>query len=124
MFRNEPTKEVLKEIYVDLPSNLKTATNFIIQTITTNNQLLTKPYLSRPDNMVLKQIYIIRAINLNLRVENHVDNNILVNSLSRKEISTYELVDNYYGMVFTALGNKNQPFDLSKTDFKNERIQF
>lgn len=124
MFRNEPTKEALKEVKTDVPANLKTATDFIVQTISTNNQLLTKTYLSRPDDKVLRQIYIIRAIDLNLREENQIDNNKLIDSLSNKDIPTYELVDNYYGMMFKAVGNKNQPFDLSKTDFKMKEYNF
>lgn len=118
MFRNEPTKEVLKEIRSNGTEKLKTATEFIAQAISTKNKLLTPTFLSRPDNQILKQIYIIRAINLNLREENQIDNNKLIDSLSVKEIPTYELIDNYFGMLFTAVGNKNQPFDLSKTDFK------
>ena len=124
MFRNEPTKEVLKDIKSDVPVNLKVATEFIVQSITTKNKLLTQPFLSRPDDKVLKQIYIIRAINLNLREENQIDNNKLLDSLSNKDIPTYELVDNYYGMVFTAVGNKNQPFDFSKVDFKFNDYNF
>lgn len=122
MFRNEPTKDILKEVKADVPPNLKTATEFIVQTISTKNQLLSKTYLSRPDDEVLKQIYIIRAVNL--REEKQIDNNRLIDSLAVKNIPTYELVDNYYGMVFTAVGNKNQPFDLSKTDFKLKEFNF
>lgn len=117
MFRNEPTKDILKDLTADVPTNLRTTTYFIIQTITTKNKLLTKTYLSRLDDQVLKQIYIIRAINLNLRNENQIDNNKLIDSLSNTDIPNYELVDNYYGMLFTAVGNKNQPFNLSKTNF-------
>lgn len=124
MFRNEPTKDILKEVKADVPPNLKTATEFIVQTISTKNQLLSKTYLSRPDDEVLKQIYIIRAVNLNLREEKQIDNNRLIDSLAVKNIPAYELVDNYYGMVFTAVGNKNQPFDLSKTDFKLKEFNF
>jgi len=124
MFRNEPTKQVLKEVKDDVPANLKKATDFIVQTISKKNQLLTKSYLSRPDDKVLRQIYIIRAINLNLREENSVDNIKLIDSLSNKDIPTYELIDNYYGMVFSAVGNKNQPFDLSKIDFKMKEFNF
>lgn len=118
MFRNEPTKEVFKDIKADVPENLKAATDFIVQTITTNNKLLTQQFLSRPDDLTLKQIFIIRAIHLNLREENKADNNQLIDSLTAANIPTYELVDNYYGMLFTAVGNKSQPFDLSKVDFK------
>jgi hypothetical protein len=118
MFRNEPTKEALKELKSDFPENLKTASEFIIQTITTKNKILAKEFLTRPTDQILKQIYIIRAVNLNLREENQVDNNYLIDSLTNKDISVYELVDNYYSMVFASVGNKNQPFDLSKENFK------
>ena len=124
MFRNEPTKDVLKELKSDMPGNLKIASDFIVQSITTKNKLLTQRFLSRPDDKILKQIFIIRAINLNLRKENQIDNYKLIDSLSNKYIPIYELVDNYYGMVFTAIGNKNQPFDLSKTNFKMKDYNF
>lgn len=116
MFRNDPSKEVIKELKQDVPDNLKVATNFIIQTITKNNKILTSKFLTRPDDIVLKQIYIIRAINLNLREETQIENNKLIDSLSKKEIPIYELVDNYYEMIFGSAGNKNQPVDLSNVD--------
>lgn len=114
MFRNEAPKEVLKDINKEVPENLKSATSFIIQTITAKNNLLSKFFLSRPDNKTLKQIYIISAINLNMREENQIDNSKLIDSLFNKEISVYEMLDNYYEMLFTSVGNKNQPFNLSK----------
>jgi len=124
MFRNEPTKQVFKDIKENNTENLKTATDFIAQTITTKNKLLIQQFLSRPDEHTLKQIFIIRAINLNLREENQVDNNKLIDSLTNVSIPIYELVDNYYGMLFTAVGNKNQPFDFSKIDFKLKDYNF
>lgn len=124
MFRNEPPKDVFKDIKESVPENLKTATNFIVQTITTKNKLLSQQFLSRPDDQTLKQIFIIRAVNLNLREENQVNNNKLIDSLTNEIIPTYELIDNYYGMLFTAVGNKNQPFDFSKVDFKLKDYSF
>ena len=124
MFRNEPTKQVFKDIKENNTENLKTATDFIAQTITTKNKLLIQQFLSRPDEHTLKQIFIIRAINLNLREENQIDNNKLIDSLTNVSIPIYELVDNYYGMLFTAVGNKNQPFDFSKIDFKIKDYNF
>ena len=118
MFKNEPDKNFLKDLKTNVPENLKVATDFIVQTITTNNKLLTQTFLERPTNQVLKQIYIIREINLNLREENQIDNGYLIDSLTIQNIPVYELVNCYYGMLFTAVGNKNQPFDLSKVDFK------
>jgi hypothetical protein len=124
MFHNEPTKEVFKDIKKDIPKDLKTATDFIVQTITTNSKLLTQKFLSRPDDKTLKQIFIIDAINQNLQDENQVSNDKLIDSLTAAIIPTYELVDNYYGMLFTAIGNKNKPFDFSKVDFKLKDYNF
>ena len=62
MFRNEPTKDILREIKSNVPENLRVATEFIVQTISTKNKLLTQPYLSRPDDKVLKQIYVIQNL--------------------------------------------------------------
>lgn len=118
MFRNEPNKDVLKDLKTNIPENLKTANEFIVQTITTKNKLLSQPFLSRPDDAALKQIFIIIAINHNVREENPKDNTKLIDSLSQATIPTYELVDNYYDALFTGVGNKNQPFDFSRTDFK------
>jgi hypothetical protein len=118
MFRNEPTKEAIKEVKLEVPSNLKLVSDFIVESVTTKNKLLTKPFLSLPDDQTLKQIYIVRAINLNLRNESQINNEQLIDSLTRKNIPRYELIDNYYGMLFTSIGNKNQPFDFSKVNFK------
>lgn len=81
MFRNEPNKEVIKEAKANVPNSLNFTTDFIVQTITTKNKLLTNTFLSRPDDKILKDIYIIRAINFNLREENQIDNNKLIDSL-------------------------------------------
>ncbi len=117
MFRNEPTREVYRDLQVNVPENLKIATNFVVQSITTKNKLLSTPFLTLPNNQTLKQLYIVKAINLNLREENRIDNDKLIDSLMTASISNYELIDNYYGMLFTAIGNKNQPFDFTKVDF-------
>ncbi|KIC92892.1 hypothetical protein [Flavihumibacter solisilvae] len=124
MFRNTATKEVLKDAKANVPESLVYSTDFIVQTITTKNKLLSQQYLTRPDDQTLRQIFIIRAINHNLREENQIDNNKLIDSLNAAEIPAYELVDNYYGMLFTAVGNKNQPFNLAKVDFKLKDYKF
>jgi hypothetical protein len=124
MLRNEPNKEVFKEIKANVPENSKTATDFIVQTITTKNKLFSQKFLSRPEDQALKQIFIIKAISINLREENQVDNNKLIDSLTNESVPTNELVDNYYGMLFTAIGNKNKPFDFSNIDFKLKDYNF
>ncbi len=117
MFRNDATKEILKDIKKDVPGNLTAAAAFIVQTISKNNKLLNKDYLMLPDSGTIKTIYIIRAINLNLREESQIDNLNLIESLKTQDIPRLELIDNYYGMLFTAVGNKNAEFDLSKENF-------
>lgn len=118
MFRNEPPRGFIKDLQTKLPENLKQATSFIVQTITTDNDLLKQKYLSLPDDQTLKLIYIIRSINHNIRQENQVDNNKLIDSLKNSSIPKNELVDGYYSMLFASVGNKVKPFNFSKIDFK------
>lgn len=118
MFRNEATPEAIRAVRQQVPEPLRSTAEFIIQTISTNHNLLAKEYLALPDSQTIKHIYIVRAINLNLREENQVDNHRLIDSLTGKHIPRAELVDNYYGMLFAAVVNKLQPFDLSKVDFR------
>lgn len=93
-------------------------TDFIIQTITSDNDLLKQQYLTLPDNQTLKDIYIVLSINYNIRQENQIDNNKLIDSLRTIYIPNNELVDCYYSILFAAVGNKIRPFNLSKVDFK------
>jgi hypothetical protein len=118
IFRNEPPKDFVKNLQTNTSENLKFATNFIAQTITTNNDLLEHQFLALPDSQSLKFIYIIRSINYNIRKEDRIDNTKLIDSLKNKDILRNELVDGYYDILFTSVGNKNQPFDFSKVDFK------
>jgi hypothetical protein len=118
MFRNQATPEAIGAVRQQVPGPLQPAAEFIIQTISTGNNLLAKEYLALPDSLTLKHIYIVRAINLNLREENQVDNHRLIDSLTGRHIPRAELVNNYYAMLFAAVSNKLQPFDLSKVDFR------
>ena len=118
MFRNQPTKDVLKELKGITDPEMKATVDFITQTITTKNKILGNRYLTRPDDRTLKQIYIVRAVSHNLDEKNPVDNGRLIDSLTRADISVYELIDNYYEMLFLAVGNKNQPFNLAKVNLK------
>lgn len=118
MFRNQPTKEVFKDLKGIKDPNMAATVDFITQTITTKNKILTTKYMKRPDDNTLKQIYIIRAVRQNMNEEKPVNNNSLIDSLMKVDIPVYEMIDNYYEMVFTAEGNKNQPFNMSKVNFK------
>jgi hypothetical protein len=118
MFRNDPPKEVISDLKKECPENLNATTNFIIQTISKDNDLLKTEYLKVPNEPSLKFLYIVRAINYNIRKENQKDNNKLIDSLKIAPIPHNELLDSYYDLLFTAVGNKNQPFNFSKTNFK------
>jgi hypothetical protein len=118
MFRNEPPKDFVKGLQGNVPAGLKTATDFIIQTITTDNDLLKEQYLALPDNASLKLIYIAEEVSNNARKDAPIDNNKLIDSLKITEVPKNELVDNYYSMLFASVGNKNKPFNFSKVDFK------
>lgn len=117
MFRNDPPKSVISQTKKNTPDNLKKSSDFIIETVTFKNKLLKKEYLTLPDSQTLKTLYIIRAVNFNMREDNPIDNNVLIDSLKNKTIEKYELVDNYYSMLFTGVGNKNQPFNFSRINF-------
>lgn len=117
MFSSEPPKEAIKRLKENTPSDLTKTSDFIIQTLTTNNDLLKTEFLKLPDQKTLKQIYIVRAVNYNIRKEDQIDNNKLIDSLTSKEIPKNELIDAYYDILFTSVGNKNRPFNLKKVNF-------
>jgi hypothetical protein len=120
MFMSEPPKDAIKKLSTNMPPELVAANDFIVQTVTTKNDLLQTKFLTLPNASTLKQLYIIRAVNYNVRKEDQIDNNKLVDSLQAKDIPRYELVDAYYDLLFTGVGNKNQPFNLKKVNFTLE----
>jgi hypothetical protein len=117
MFRNEPPKSAIKDLRSDVPDSLKATVDFIAQTITTGNDLLKKKYLTLPDASTLKNIYIVGLVDDNITSDSPIDNNKLIDSAKYADASTYELTASYYRMLFTAIGNKDLPFDFSGVDF-------
>ncbi|MCD4694591.1 MAG: hypothetical protein K8S16_00010 [Bacteroidales bacterium] len=121
MFRNNPptgTDAKLDNLKTD---ELTTTVEFIRQAITPKNQLTDKRYLTLPDTISLRYIYTVRLINLNIREENPKDNNELISDTLKSNIKYFKLVDNYYDMLFSGIGNKNQPFDLTTIDFELDK---
>jgi|TARA_B110001469_G_C9559749_1_gene277667 hypothetical protein len=123
MFRNSATDYAFEKLEKINSSELQKTVAFIKETITTNNNLTTEKFLILPDEETLYQIYIIRRINWNLREENPKDNDKLILELRNKNVPRYELIDSYYSMLFSGIGNKNQPFDLSKIDFRIDNYE-
>ncbi len=123
MFRNNATEYAFEKLdKINSPKLTKTIA-FIKETITSNNNLTTEKFLILPDEETLYQIYIIRRVNWNIREENPKDNNELISELIEKKVSRYELIDSYYSMLFSGVGNKNQPFDLSEIDFRPDNYE-
>jgi hypothetical protein len=117
IFMNVPSKKTVSALRADAPADLKTTANFVAESITTKNKLLTPAYLRLPDDAALKQLYIIWQIYANNTSDAPQPNEPLTDSLMGVSVPRYELVDNYYLLLFRSCGNKNQPFNLSKTDF-------
>jgi hypothetical protein len=98
-------------------SELLTTKNFIKECISPNNELTSEKFLKIPDEQTLLNLYLIMKVNANVREKEPKDNTELLSEWREKNIQRYELVENYYSMVFSGIGNKNQPFDLSSVDF-------
>lgn len=124
MFRNEPTKAERKGLVKVIPKSLAQELAFILESTKTNNKILTDKFLVLPNEDVLKNLYIVRHINFNLRKEDGVPYMRLTDSLRNQTIPRYELIDSYYEMMLAGVGNKNRPFDLSKYDFQIDNYGF
>ena len=122
MFRNDPPKSYLNALKKDASEDLKQTAKFISEAISPRSNVLNDGFLKLPDEVTLKAIYIVRQVSLNLKVEDPKDNNELVRELKNASINHYEMVDNYYSMLFTAIGNKLGVKELGKMDFQIKRL--
>ncbi|MBL7981585.1 MAG: hypothetical protein JNL52_07210 [Flavobacteriales bacterium] len=117
MFRNAPTRETLDAVRT-MPPELNATRDFVVQTITEKNALAQKKWMTAPDETTLRHIHTVRILNLDMRKEGRMGDRAVMDSLRLHPADRNELVRNYYSMLFTAIGNKNQPFDLSKLDLR------
>lgn len=117
VFRNNPTSLTFKKLAEINSTELFTTKIFIKECISPNNKLTSEKFLKIPDEQTLLNLYLIMKVNANVREKEPKDNTELLNEWRVKNIQRYELVENYYSMVFSGIGNKNQPFDLSSEDF-------
>ncbi|NOQ75029.1 MAG: hypothetical protein GQ574_23655 [Crocinitomix sp.] len=114
----EPTKKTIKQLKEKNTSDsLQNTIPFILECVTVKSKILNKSFLTLPDDKTLQSVYIIREVSQNMREEDGPTNEKLVDSLLKSTIQRELLVDQYYNTLFTANGNKNQPFNLSKYDF-------
>lgn len=118
MFMTDPPKSVEEEFGLGFGNELATAVAFIKEAATTKNKLLTPKYLNLPDSLTLKAVFIVDALHQNPHRKRMQEPRKLVDSLLAAQIPMHELVDEYYSTMFTAVGNKNKPFNLAKVDFR------
>jgi hypothetical protein len=117
VFRNNPTDLTFKKLDEINSPELLTTKNFVKECISPNNELTSEKFLKIPDEQTLLNLYLIMKVNANIREKEPKDNKELLKEWREKNVQRYELVENYYSMVFSGIGNKNQPFDLSNVDF-------
>jgi hypothetical protein len=116
-FSNNATANIFDQLNSIKSPQLVTSKKFIAEIIKTNNQICSKEYLVKPDTITLKSLYIIRGLNWNMHEANAIDNGLVVDSLITEATDYNELLSCYYGMLFTSVGNKNKPFNMSGYNF-------
>lgn len=121
MFTNDADKQTLAGLKEMETPELQATLAFIQQCITKKNKLLTPEFLTVPNDQTLKQIHLIMGIHQNLKADNPRPNEAYADSLLQLNPSRFELIDTYYGVLFIAVGNKNQPFNLAKINFEPEK---
>ncbi|MBI3234219.1 MAG: hypothetical protein HYZ42_09290 [Bacteroidetes bacterium] len=114
---SELTSEVTNQLNSISTPNLFGAKKFISEFIKTDNQLLTKEHLSKPDSITLKNLFIIRGINWNMYEANPTDNILVIDSMLGENTEYYEHLSCYYDMLFGKVGNNYRSFDMSKINF-------
>lgn len=121
VFRSNPTDLTFEQIDEINSPKLLTTKNFIKECISPSNNLTSEKFLRLPDEQTLLNLYLIMKVNANVREKEPKDNTELLKEWRDKNVQRYELVENYYSMVFSGIGNKNQPFDLSNVDFETDK---
>jgi hypothetical protein len=116
--RDDPSGEVINDIRENVPDKLKPTTDFIIETISLNNNLLTKKFLTLPDDQTIRYINIVGSLSFIRGNEDSKTLNRIIDSLENQPYSRNYIVENYYRKLFKAVGNKIRPFNMSDIDFK------
>ena len=79
--------------------------------------VLAPEHLALPDRETLEVIYAVDAVHQTSRDEPRPDPASVAREALVREHDVHLLAHNYYGMLFTFVGNKVRPFDLSGYDF-------
>jgi hypothetical protein len=98
--------------------------NFIEESTKKKNRIIEIGFLSRPDSATLKIFHTIIMVNYNMYESNPMDNYKVVEKYLKKDISTYEQIQQYYGSLFVSVINKNRPFDYSDQNWDLDKLGF
>lgn len=116
-FSNNLPDDAMAQLNAISSPELAVSIKFIREVIRPNNNIATKEYLTKPDSVTLKNLYVIRGINYTMHDANPPDFMQVADSLLSENTDYNELLSSYYGMIFTSVGNKNKPFDMSNVNF-------
>lgn len=101
----------------DFDKDLQPTLVHIKELCRSNNDILTKEFLTVPDTLSLKVIYAIHCLHQNPFLKKPKEPYLVVDSILNTELPYSFYLDNYYRKIFTSNTNKNKPFDLSKYNF-------
>jgi|GEM_PF-1546846 len=116
----EPDKRYFHAITERFDDSIKFEMEFVFECISQNTDLLDQKYIRRPNKRALLNLYAIKHFNRFLdEPEKGKELNDLFRINDLNQISTYELLDNYYKMLFHGAfkHNKQYPFDLTNINF-------
>lgn len=114
---SNPSDEVFIAFDAVTSDDLRVSKEFIKELIRPENEIATEKYLTKPDSITLRSLYVVRAVNYNMFEKFPKNNNLLVDSLLNETTNYHEQISCYYGMLFNAISNKNRPLKMSKYNF-------
>lgn len=123
MFQSRPPSDFTATLRTKVSPSMSQAASFIAQTITADNDLLDIKYLTLPDDTTLRSLSIINAVFQNSKKETTVTAERLIDSLMASGIDRNNLIDDYYRVLFAAVGNKIKSFNMSKVNFTPDEYQ-
>jgi hypothetical protein len=106
-------------IYEGMPDDQVKTREFLNETTLSQNNIINEKFLTLPDTLTLRNLYVIRSVAWNQGKLQKKDL-ALVDSLLEKTIPYNDLVSCYYNILFSAVVAKNTPLYLSKIDFNTE----
>jgi len=93
--------------------------DFIIETVSSKNNILSRKFLSKPNLQILNELYAINQLSYFAGSCSKEKTLIILEDNIRRKVDKYVLLENYYSICFSNLGNIYNPLDLSDIANKN-----